>query len=383
VAEDTRVNESTTESVTIRHLVWRWSGVTAAAITLAAIPLLVLADPGTNAQIASFVGYIVMGGMLLWQLPGNRVGWSLLAAGAGFSMGAVLDSSIAAQLPASVEAVAQPLRLAGFLALIVVVTIFPDGTARTPGQRIILWSVGILSVGAALSQITDATILTSDRVNPFTVSAIQGLDRWLYEHGFICVPVLLVCALFNMAWRWRQSSGIERQQYRWLVSACAVMVMAMLLLVSNHFAGWSVVLMLLALNALPIAIAVAVTRYRLFDLQRLISRTASYAVVTGLLVATYALVVTAATWLLPDSSTLAVTTATLTVAAVARPLYRRFQLFVDRRFNRSKYDAHRTVDAFGLRLRRQFSSDAVRGDLVEVVCEALEPQDVRLWLNHR
>jgi hypothetical protein len=161
------------------------------------------------------------------------------------------------------------------------------------------------------------------------------------------------------------------------------MVTAVLLLVSNDFARWSAGLMLLALNALPVAVAIAVTRYRLFDLERLISRTASYAVVTGLLVATYAVVVTAVARLLPESNRLAVTVATLFVAAIARPLYRRFQGFVDHRFNRTKYDAHRTADTFGLRLRRQFDSDAVRSDLVEVVRRSLEPQDVRLWLKPR
>lgn len=367
----------------VRHALWRWSGVAAAAVTLVSIPLLVLVDPGTNAQVAAFVGYIVMGGLLLWQLPGNRVGWTLLATGAGFSVGAVLDSSIAAHLPTAVEAAAQPLRLAGFLALIVLVTIFPDGRAPALGQQIILWAVALLAVGAALSQSTYDGILASHRANPLSVQALQDLDSWLYRHGFICIPVLLLIALFNMVWRWRRSSGIERQQYRWLVSACSVMVTAMLLLVTNDFAGWSVALMLVALNALPVAVAMAVARYRLFDLERLISRTASYAVVTGLLVTTYAVVVTAATGLLPHNSTLVVTVATLTAAAVARPLYRRFQAFVDHRFNRTKYDAHQTVDAFGLRLRRQFDFEAVRVDLVEVVRGSLEPQDVRLWVRPR
>ncbi|MFL6181963.1 MAG: histidine kinase N-terminal 7TM domain-containing protein, partial [Actinomycetes bacterium] len=226
-------------------------------------------------------------------------------------------------------------------------------------------------------------ILDSGRANPLALPAMQDLDSWLYGHGFISIPALLLLGLFNMVWRWRRSAGIERQQYRWLVSACTVMVTAMLLLVTNNFAGWSVALMLVALNALPVAVATAVTRYRLFDLERLISRTASYAVVTGLLVATYAVVVTAATQLLPRNSPLAVTVATLTAAALARPLYRRFQTFVDHRFNRTKYDAHRTVDAFGLRLRRQFDFEAVRVDLVEVVRESLEPQEVRLWVRPR
>ncbi|MFL6071330.1 MAG: hypothetical protein ACJ72Y_08605 [Actinomycetes bacterium] len=377
------MTELATTGTATRHALWRWSGVSAAIVLLASIPVLVLIDPSTNSQVLAFVGYIVMGGLLLWQLPGNRVGWTLLATGAGFSAGALLDSSIAAHLPTALEAIAQPLRLMGFFALIVLVTIFPDGRAPGLGQRIILWGVALLAVGAALSQITYDGILDSGRANPLAVPAMQDLDSWLYGHGFISIPALLLAGLFNMVWRWRRSAGIERQQYRWLVSACTVMVTAMLLLVTNDFAGWSVALMLVALNALPVAVATAVTRYRLFDLERLISRTASYAVVTGLLVATYAVVVTAATQLLPRNSPLAVTVATLTAAALARPLYRRFQAFVDHRFNRTKFDAHRTVDAFGLRLRRQFDFEAVRVDLVEVVRESLEPHEVRLWVRPR
>jgi hypothetical protein len=129
-----------------------------------------------------------------------------------------------------------------------------------------------------------------------------------------------------------------------------------------------------------VAVAVAVLRYRLYDVDRVISRTLSYAAVTGLLVATYVGCVALSTRALPFSSSIGVAASTLAVAALFTPMRRRVQMAVDHRFNRARYDAARTVDAFALRLRDEVDPDLVRADLLAVTTSAIQPATVSLWV---
>ncbi len=138
---------------------------------------------------------------------------------------------------------------------------------------------------------------------------------------------------------------------------------------------------LVALPAVPLAVGVAVLRYRLYDLDRVISRSVSYAVITGQLVGLYAAPVTVSTRLLPTGNSVAVAGSTLAVAALFQPLRRRVQSFVDHRFNRARYDAARTVDAFSRRLRGEVDLETVRTDLVSVVGRTLQPTAVTVWLR--
>jgi hypothetical protein len=137
------------------------------------------------------------------------------------------------------------------------------------------------------------------------------------------------------------------------------------------------------LLAVPLAVAVAVLRYRLWDLDRLVSRTVTYTAVTVLLVVPYLLVVPAAGRLAEGSGSLAVAAATLTVAALFQPLRRRVQDLVDRRFNRRRYDAARTLDGFAARLRDQVDLDALHGELLGVVDQTMQPTQASLWLRLR
>jgi hypothetical protein len=135
------------------------------------------------------------------------------------------------------------------------------------------------------------------------------------------------------------------------------------------------------LLSVPVAIAVAVLRYRLWDLDRLVSRTVTYALVTALLVLPYLVIVLAATQLIEGSGSLAVAAATLAAAAAFSPLRRRVQDLVDRRFNRRRYDAARTVDAFAVRLREQVDLDALHAGLLAVVDQTMQPTQASLWLR--
>jgi len=159
------------------------------------------------------------------------------------------------------------------------------------------------------------------------------------------------------------------------------MLVGIALSAPQPYAPVGIVAGIVAANALPVCIGVAVLRYHLYDLGRIVSRTLSYAVVTGLLLAVYLVLVTAASRVLPAESPFAVAASTLAAAALFQPLRRRVQSGVDSRFNRARYDADRTVDAFTRRLRDEVDLDAVRADLLQVVHGTMQPIAVGLWLR--
>ena len=140
-------------------------------------------------------------------------------------------------------------------------------------------------------------------------------------------------------------------------------------------------MVVVGIACVPASFTVAILRYRLYDLDRIVSRTVSYAAVTGLLLATYVVVVTTVSRLTPGGSSLAVAASTLAVAALFQPVRRRMQDLVDRRFNRSRYDAARTVEAFRTRLRSQVDLDTVRADLLTVTRDTMQPTAAALWLR--
>ncbi len=189
---------------------------------------------------------------------------------------------------------------------------------------------------------------------------------------------------------WRRSSGVRRQQLKWLMAGAIVLAAAEAVAqpVSGFDANLSAAaqgalntLSAAALAALVACLGVAVLRYRLYDIDRIISRTLAYAIVTGLLVGVYAGLVLLAQEVVRFSSPVAVAASTLVAAALFNPVRRRVQHAVDRRFNRARYDADLTVTAFAARLQDAVDSDAVRADLAGVVHAALEPAHVSVWLR--
>ncbi len=179
---------------------------------------------------------------------------------------------------------------------------------------------------------------------------------------------------------WRRADGDRRQQLKWLACGGAVAAVSLLLA-----AALGVAWLLAGLAALPVSIGVGILRYRLYDIDRIISRTLAYATVTGLLVGVYAGLVLLATRVLPISSPVAVAASTLaaaTAAALFSPL-RRVQQVVDRRFNRARYDADQMVAAFAARLQDAVDLNSVRDDLATVVGQALEPAHVSVWISQQ
>jgi hypothetical protein len=173
---------------------------------------------------------------------------------------------------------------------------------------------------------------------------------------------------------WRQATGERRQQLKWLAFGAAVS--AAWLLGMLFFS-----LPVVGIAAVPVSMGIAILRYRLYDIDRIISRTLSYAIVTGLLIGVYAGLVLLTTQVLRIHTPVAVAASTLAAAALFNPLRRRVQRLVDRRFNRARYDADQTVAAFATQLKDAVELDSVRDDLAAVVHKTLEPAHVSVWIQ--
>jgi hypothetical protein len=185
---------------------------------------------------------------------------------------------------------------------------------------------------------------------------------------------------------WRRSSGLRRQQLKWLMFGAAICVICAGLSVpgysvSSGIWAWLNNVLSIGFVALPISIGVAILRYRLYEIDRLISRTVAYTTVTGLLIGVYAAVVTMAHAVVSFRSPLAVAVATLAAVALFNPLRHRVQRVVDRRFNRAHYDAEATIAAFAARMQDAADLDEVHRDLLAVAYQVLEPARISVWVR--
>jgi hypothetical protein len=220
--------------------------------------------------------------------------------------------------------------------------------------------------------------------NPLAVPVPTGLLLAVAAVAAVLVLVTLVGAAGSLVVRFRRARGTERQQLRWLAVGAALAAMALLVAVTAGAMGRDGVV-LAALGTcvalLPLATGAAILRYRLYDLDRILSRTLAYGLLTVLLGGGYASVVLGLGQLLGRDSNLVVATATLAVAAVFQPTRRRIQALVDRRFNRRRYDAAQTIQAFSARLRQQVDLDSLTGELLSLVEQTMQPTQVSLWLR--
>jgi hypothetical protein len=365
------------------------------AVTVAVVrPLTaaVLAQGAVRALVYP-LGYATVGLVLTLRRPANPIGWLYAAAGLMWSLSipgdAWVDQLVAAHRPlppaAQLSAVFGEFNWAPatVLGVILPALLVPDGRLRSRRWRPVAAAavaVGVLVlVGSALAPVE---LEDSGIPNPFALAgpagdladAVGGLSTLLWL-------VILVVSLACVVLRFRSSTGIERQQLRWVVAGAAGAVVG--LLAGALSPQRTVVSSVLYAGVLcvPVAVAVAVLRYRLWDLDRLISRTLTYTLVTAVVIIPYVLIVPAAGRLAQGSGSLAVAAATLAAVALFQPLRRRVQDLVDRRFNRRRYDAARTVEQFAARLRDQVDLQALHGELLAVVDQTMQPAAASLWLR--
>jgi hypothetical protein len=263
-----------------------------------------------------------------------------------------------------------------------VVLLFPDG--RLPSRRW-RWVVGayLVITGAAVLATAAATVgaALGHHVDLQASGSLANLGAWLSPVTgafFIAVAAFWLAAIGRQAMSYRRSSGDRRQQLKWLASGATVCGVFGIWAIATNSALWQV--LILGFAALPLGIGVGILRYRLYDIDRIISRTLAYTVLTGLLVGVYAGLVLLATRVLPVSGPVAVAGSTLAVAALFNPLRHRIQRMVDRRFNRARYDADRTVTGFAAQLQDATNLDAVHRDLLAIVHRSLAPAHACVWL---
>ena len=248
-----------------------------------------------------------------------------------------------------------------------------------------LWIGGafIASVGA----IAGHHIRVDASGNLLVLSHPAGSAAWWGVVEAVFLPVLAICWLGSVAAQvlsYRHSSGERRQQLKWLAGGSALAAVAIpvaVVLSGRHGIGVAGDIASLGLLGLPVCMGVAILRYRLFDIDRIVSRTLAYAVVTGLLVGVYAGIVLLATRVVSIAHPVAVAASTLAAAALFNPLRRRVQRAVNRRFNRARYKADRIVAAFAARLQDGVDLDSVCGDLAAVVQQNLEPAHVSVRMS--
>jgi hypothetical protein len=388
-----------------------WSLGAVTMLFLAALVPLALAARQTESDIANFAIVLAVapiGLAVARRQPGNPLGWMFLAVAALSALGpaagayAVLSYRLGHHLPLSVAAVFLALYWCPVIVTFpLVILLFPDGRLPSPRWRPVLW--GYLAVGAcwpvSVYAVAIGAVATGDlRIVPGgdlrAVDYPAGSSAWLGSVEAVILPVLAVFWLVFVARQvlsWRRADGERRQQLKWLMSGAAVCMAATAFIAVGATLDTSASPAIQAVTnavaigilALPVSIGVAILKYRLYDIDRIISRTLAYLIVTGLLVGVYAGLVLLTTQVLRVHTPVAVAASTLAAAALFNPVRSRVQRAVDRRFNRVRYDADLAVTAFAARLKDAVDLDSVRDDLASVVQKALEPAHISVWTNER
>jgi hypothetical protein len=365
------------------ELVWSsgWEPRPAAA-TLGAVLLVTVSAATVGALVAS-------------RRPGNPVGWLLLGIGLGLVVTELIQAYVDYGLLARPGSLPGARYLAGFAystALLwvscagFVLLLTPTGSLPSPHWRWWARLAAAAPVVMVVGSVVQPDPLAPDyHGNPLAVPALARVLVVPAVAGVVVVLVSLLVGAGSLVVRFRRAQGVERLQLRWLAYAAAlaaglllVALVAGFLLANDNvtFASLS-----LGMALLPLATGAAILRYRLYDIDRIISRTLAYALLTVLLGGGYAAVVLGLGQLLDRDSSLVVAGATLALAAMFQPARRRVQQVVDRRFNRRRYDAARTIAAFSARLRDEVDLDTLTAELLRVMEQTMQPTRASLWLR--
>ncbi len=364
----------------------------------------------------AFVAFPLVGALIASRHPGNPIGWICLVAGLLWMLILVSQAYSAYGLtkpgsipfPVTIHALLYAWLWVPTVGLIGIylLLLFPDGRLPSRRWRLLAWLAGaVIAVESAAVFLTPGPLqdLRGAR-NPF------GLENhpWVEGLGLIVLPLLPLCMVasaVSLVLRFRRSTGVVREQIKWIAFAASFMGLLYLgimgtgliiLLISapqtpSDLGSQSLLgallenVMVLSFAGVPVAIGFAVLKYRLYEIDLIINRTLVYGSLTVTLVALYFGVIVVLQRLFValtgQQSTLAVVASTLLIAALFNPLRRRIQGFIDRRFYRRKYDARKILEAFSAHLRDETNLDALGDDLVGVVRETMQPAHVSLWLR--
>ena len=355
-----------------------------------------------NASCVPFLLALVsaptVGAVLASRRPRHPVGWLLLGLGVSIGLSGFIDGyapygllARPGSLPAARWAAiwSPAMTVAGIACLGFVLLLSPTGSLPSPRWR---WWARVAAAAPVVFLL--AVTLEPEPLDPAYRSVTNPVGLQALQLPIAVADVVasgitvagVVVGGLSLVVRFRRARGVERQQLRWVALAAVLASLAILVVLAGMVVGSSALIIWAAgisFAVLPLAIGAAVARYRLYDLDRIISRTLAYGLLTVLLGSAYAAVVLGLGQLLGHDSSLVVAAATLAVAAVFQPARRRVQALVDRRFNRRRHDAARTIATFSDRLREQVDLATLTAELLAVADRTVEPTMVSLWLRHR
>jgi hypothetical protein len=361
---------------------------------------------GTVSEIVGFVPFLafpVVGALIASKRPQNPIGWICLADGLLWSILGMADYysrySVAqpgsATFPVAITAaLGQWLWLpsVGLLGIYMIL-LFPDGRLPSRRWRPLAWLSGAIIVLGSVSFAVDPGPLPGlgGVRNPFGLEGAPWVGV-VWPGVIALLPLCILASALSLVLRFRRSRGEERQQIKWIAFAASLVGLLFLSGIVTSFVPWfgyleGVLETVVALSyaGIPIAVGLAVLRYRLYDIDVLINRTLVYGSLTAILALVYVGGVVGLQSvfrvLTGQESTLAVVASTLAIAALFNPLRRRVQVFVDRRFYRRKYDARKALDAFSTKLREETDLEALDSELVGVVRDTVQPVHASLWLR--
>jgi hypothetical protein len=376
------------------------------ALTLLSLSFLILNLSYPNVPVYLYwaedtllaVGYSTVGAVAASHRPENPVGWVLCSIGLSWGVAHFSSEYATYALLAApgtlvgAEAAAWLYSWVWVPALGVIVflpLLFPNGRLPSPRWRPFAWlSVLLAAAGTILAAISPGPGVGLSIRNPLGIESLPDLNEQLQAVMF----ALIFVAAASLVWRMRYAGGVERQQIKWVAYAGALAggasfptytVFEAVDLRWLHMVGY--VPALIGIIGVPMAVGIAITRYRLYEIDILINRTLVYGSLTVMLIALYfgGIVVLQRVFvaLTGEKSTLAVVASTLLIAALFTPLRRRIQSFIDRRFYRRKYDARKTLEDFSVKLRDNTDLEALNEELVGVITETMQPAHVSLWLR--
>ena len=349
--------------------------------------------------LLGFSAFMVVGALIVAHRPGNAIGW-IFSAIALLAFTGQLANEYATYAyvtrPGSLPGAILAAWYASWswfvvvaLALVFTPLLFPTGRLLSPRWRPVAWLAGVTTVALTVLGALQANLdLVGDQViaNPIGIAAVENPEVSAVGAGLLILLVLVIAVAFaSLVIRFRRSRGAERQQLKWFTYAGALLPLALLddylpAPVGDLVFGVVIVF-------LPVAAGIAILRYRLYDIDRLINRTLVYGLLTALLAGVYggAVLILGQAFggVGGDPPSWAVAGATLAVAALIQPARRRIQTVVDRRFNRRKFDAAKTVEAFSARLRDEVDLEALSAELLAVVEQTIQPARASLWLRSR
>jgi hypothetical protein len=380
---------------------WATCGLVA-ALTAAALAVYLL--PGQPQRLpnriedwsftAVAVPFALVGALIVVRRPGNRLGGVLLVGALSINLEKIAQELVQYGIhqPGAVPGLAWIGWISNWawvpsiLMVLLLLLLFPDGQPLSRSWRPLVW---VIVAGALVTMVASALlprITDTPLPSPLGLAGRTGamLEAQLPKLVTFGLPLVTVAAGASLIMRFRQAHGVQRQQLKWLAYAAGVVILT-LVIQDSWLGGWGGAVSNLALWAVPAAIGVAILRHRLYDVDQLINRTLVYGLLTALLGGVYASVVLVLGQLFgsvggqPPSWVVA--GATLAVAALFQPARRRIQAAVDRRFNRRKYDAAQTIQAYSLRLRDQVDLDTLSSELLAVVDQTVQPTRALLWLR--